>query len=137
MSAQLQLQDPVRVRHNTYLPGCREYVILRVCARVRACPRIAAVRDEVRDETAQLIAEHGEAGRPGLAVVLVGERPDSATYVKMKERAAAECGFLSIKEVTSAHTGLQLRLRTGLVRWLDSWLTLGGCAGAGRGRRGG
>ena len=27
---------------------------------------------------------------PGLAVVLVGNRPDSATYVRMKKKAAAE-----------------------------------------------
>ena len=33
---------------------------------------------------------------PGLAVVLVGERPDSATYVRMKKKAAAEIGFHSI-----------------------------------------
>ena len=32
---------------------------------------------------------------PGLAVVLVGGRQDSATYVRMKKEAAAECGFES------------------------------------------
>jgi 5,10-methylene-tetrahydrofolate dehydrogenase/methenyl tetrahydrofolate cyclohydrolase len=31
--------------------------------------------------------------RPGLAVVLVGSRPDSATYVRMKKRACAEAGI--------------------------------------------
>ena len=33
---------------------------------------------------------------PGLAVVLVGQRTASATYVRMKKRAAAECGFHSV-----------------------------------------
>ena len=32
---------------------------------------------------------------PGLAVVLVGDRPDSRTYVRMKERACEECGLAS------------------------------------------
>eukprot|EP00501_MAST-03F_sp_TOSAG23-6_P000292 GSMAST32.ASY1.ANO1.299.1 assembled CDS len=59
-----------------------------------------AVREEVAAETAGLKAKHGDAaGTPGLAVVLVGARPDSATYVNMKEKASAECGFKSIKEV--------------------------------------
>jgi 5,10-methylene-tetrahydrofolate dehydrogenase/methenyl tetrahydrofolate cyclohydrolase len=33
---------------------------------------------------------------PGLAVVLVGARSDSATYVNMKKKAAAEAGFHSV-----------------------------------------
>lgn len=31
---------------------------------------------------------------PGLAVVLVGSRTDSATYVRMKKKACAEAGIL-------------------------------------------
>eukprot|EP00941_MAST-03F_sp_MAST-3F-sp1_P000771 g771.t1 len=58
-----------------------------------------AVRDEVAAETASLKEKYGAEGTPGLAVVLVGERPDSATYVNMKEKASAECGFKSVKEV--------------------------------------
>lgn len=38
--------------------------------------------------TEELVASHGV--RPGLAVVLVGQRTDSATYVRMKKKAAAE-----------------------------------------------
>lgn len=34
--------------------------------------------------------------RPGLAVVLVGNRPDSATYVRMKKKAAAEVNIFSL-----------------------------------------
>ena len=45
-----------------------------------------AVRAEVATETAKLKLTHGAAGTPGLAVLLVGERADSATYVRMKEK---------------------------------------------------
>ena len=40
-------------------------------------------------------AKTGKA--PGLAVVLVGERKDSATYVRMKKQAAKECGIVSLE----------------------------------------
>ena len=63
------------------------------------------VRDEVAAESASLHAKYGDAGIPGLAVVLVGARPDSATYVKMKEKASAECGFHSVKEVLPEDVG--------------------------------
>jgi 5,10-methylene-tetrahydrofolate dehydrogenase/methenyl tetrahydrofolate cyclohydrolase len=33
---------------------------------------------------------------PGLAVVLVGSRTDSATYVRMKKKACAEAGILDL-----------------------------------------
>ena len=41
-----------------------------------------------------LLSEHGVT--PGLAVVLVGNRTDSRTYVRMKRRAADEVGFHSV-----------------------------------------
>ena len=49
-----------------------------------------AIRDEVRQKTAELTA----AGvRPGLAVVLVGDDPASAVYVRSKGRATQEAGM--------------------------------------------
>lgn len=54
----------------------------------------ASIRAECRVETEALIAEH--AVTPGLAVVIVGARPDSATYVRMKKKAAQEIGFHSV-----------------------------------------
>jgi len=54
----------------------------------------AQIRQEVRGETDALQSQHGVI--PGLAVVLVGNRTDSATYVRMKKRAAKEVGFYSI-----------------------------------------
>ena len=57
--------------------------------------KIAAdIRKEVKAQSAELSEQHGIV--PGLAVVLVGQRTDSATYVRMKKRAATECGFYSI-----------------------------------------
>jgi hypothetical protein len=54
----------------------------------------AAVRQEIKAVTDDLKAAHGVT--PGLAVVLVGNRTDSATYVRMKKKAAAEVGFYSV-----------------------------------------
>ena len=54
----------------------------------------ADIRAELSEEIKALEAEHGTT--PGLAVVLVGQRVDSATYVRMKKKAAAEIGIHSI-----------------------------------------
>lgn len=50
------------------------------------------IREELRLRVAGLTAARGRA--PGLAVVLVGARPDSATYVRMKKKACAEIGIV-------------------------------------------
>jgi 5,10-methylene-tetrahydrofolate dehydrogenase/methenyl tetrahydrofolate cyclohydrolase len=42
-----------------------------------------------------LVQKHGKA--PGLAVILVGERKDSQTYVRMKKKAAALVGIKSFE----------------------------------------
>lgn len=63
-----------------------------------------AVRTEVAEEVAELKTQFGDAGQPGLAVVLVGARKDSETYVNMKEKYAKECGFHSVKENLAADT---------------------------------
>ena len=57
----------------------------------------AQVRAEVREQAEELQRTHGVV--PGLAVVLVGNRTDSQTYVRMKKRAAAEVGFHSVDRV--------------------------------------
>ncbi len=49
------------------------------------------VRDEVKAGVAAFRAEHGRA--PGLHVVLVGDDPASAVYVRNKEAAAQEVGM--------------------------------------------
>ena len=54
----------------------------------------ADIRAEIKAEVAAMRAEYGRV--PGLATVLVGERPDSQTYVRMKKRACAEVGITSL-----------------------------------------
>lgn len=51
------------------------------------------VRVEVKEKVAKRIA--AGKSQPGLATVLVGDRIDSATYVKMKQQACAELGMIS------------------------------------------
>ena len=52
----------------------------------------AGIRQEIADQAARLPV------KPGLAVILVGNDPASETYVRMKEKAALECGFKSVLE---------------------------------------
>ncbi|MBX3181850.1 MAG: bifunctional methylenetetrahydrofolate dehydrogenase/methenyltetrahydrofolate cyclohydrolase FolD [Polyangiaceae bacterium] len=51
----------------------------------------ATVRREVAQEAARFRERFGRA--PGLSVVLAGDDPASAVYVRNKEAAAKECGF--------------------------------------------
>jgi len=55
----------------------------------------AAIRREVRAETEILAAKAGRP--PGLAVILVGEDPASATYVRNKGKACEEVGIRSVQ----------------------------------------
>ena len=54
-----------------------------------------AIAQEIRSEAAQAAADlHARHGvTPGLAVVLVGDNPASAVYVRNKERACREAGI--------------------------------------------
>jgi len=54
-----------------------------------------AVRDELKAEVAQLEQKTGK--KPALAVVLVGTRKDSQTYVRMKTKACEELGIRSVQ----------------------------------------
>ncbi len=53
----------------------------------------AQIRSEIKAEVEQMKAAIGKV--PGLAAVLVGERKDSQTYVRMKKKACAEVGIAS------------------------------------------
>ncbi len=55
--------------------------------------RAAALRAEVALGVADFVTAHGRA--PGLTVVLVGEDPASAVYVRSKGKATAEAGMIS------------------------------------------
>jgi methylenetetrahydrofolate dehydrogenase (NADP+)/methenyltetrahydrofolate cyclohydrolase len=62
-------------------------------ARVRDGVPIA---DAIRAEVAARVAEHRKQGRqPGLAVVIVGDNPASAVYVRAKGKACEEAGMYS------------------------------------------
>jgi len=56
-----------------------------------------AIAKEVREEVKEKVAKRVAAGKPkpGLATVLVGERVDSMTYVRMKQKACADLGMNS------------------------------------------
>ncbi|MCB0190566.1 MAG: bifunctional methylenetetrahydrofolate dehydrogenase/methenyltetrahydrofolate cyclohydrolase FolD [Anaerolineae bacterium] len=53
----------------------------------------ATIRGEIKTEVEAMQAQHDKV--PGLATVLVGERKDSQTYVRMKKKACAEVGIAS------------------------------------------
>lgn len=53
----------------------------------------AAIREEIAATVRLLKEKHGKV--PGLAVVIVGERKDSQTYVRMKRKACEEVGIAS------------------------------------------
>lgn len=53
----------------------------------------AAIRAELKEETAAFVAEKGVT--PGLAVIIVGEDPASQVYVRNKHKACLEVGYRS------------------------------------------
>ena len=68
----------------------------------------AEVRAEVGEVVKEMRAKHGIS--PGLAVVLIGDDPASAVYVRMKERAAIEAGMVSETVSISPLTPRRTRL---------------------------
>jgi methylenetetrahydrofolate dehydrogenase (NADP+)/methenyltetrahydrofolate cyclohydrolase len=65
-----------------------------------------ALAKEIRQDLAKLVARHQEAGRrpPCLAVVLVGDDPASASYIKGKQRACGRVGMESVERLLPAST---------------------------------
>jgi methylenetetrahydrofolate dehydrogenase (NADP+) / methenyltetrahydrofolate cyclohydrolase len=65
----------------------------------------AGIAQKVHEESKQRIASLAKRGfRPGLAVILVGEDPASRTYVRSKDKKAAELGLHSVKHELPADT---------------------------------
>ncbi|MCX8072493.1 MAG: bifunctional methylenetetrahydrofolate dehydrogenase/methenyltetrahydrofolate cyclohydrolase FolD [Candidatus Binatia bacterium] len=62
------------------------------------------VREQVRQQVLEFESHHGMP--PGLATVLVGSDPASATYVRSKRRACAEVGIASFPYELHEHTTL-------------------------------
>lgn len=65
----------------------------------------AKLRERVAAQVARLKAEHGIT--PGLAVVLVGEDPASAVYVRSKGKQTVEAGMKSFEHKLPAETSEQ------------------------------
>ncbi|MEE2677507.1 MAG: bifunctional methylenetetrahydrofolate dehydrogenase/methenyltetrahydrofolate cyclohydrolase FolD [Myxococcota bacterium] len=65
-----------------------------------------ALAKGIRSDLAQRIATHNEAGHraPCLAVVLVGDDPASASYIKGKQRACGRIGMESVEHRLPAST---------------------------------
>jgi len=62
----------------------------------------AAIRSELTQQISLLppsTASSPPGSRPGLAVMLVGQRRDSQTYVRMKQKACHDCGMNSFLRV--------------------------------------
>jgi methylenetetrahydrofolate dehydrogenase (NADP+)/methenyltetrahydrofolate cyclohydrolase len=66
-----------------------------------------ALANQIRDELAQAVARHRADGRraPVLAVVLVGDDPASASYIKGKRRACERIGMGSVERRLPASAG--------------------------------
>ena len=62
----------------------------------------AELRGRIGKAVAELKSAHGVT--PGLAVVLVGEDPASAVYVRNKAKQTAEAGMLSLEHKLPAST---------------------------------
>ena len=60
---------------------------------IRGQPIADEIRREAAEGAAEMRAKHGAA--PGIAVLLVGDDPASAVYVRLKRRAAEEAGMYS------------------------------------------
>ncbi len=82
----------------------------------------AKVQEEVRQGVAAMLAEYGVV--PGLATVLVGDDPASATYVRSKQRMCEELGIRSIGHHLPADS-TQEEVE-GLVRQLNADPTVNG-----------
>jgi 5,10-methylene-tetrahydrofolate dehydrogenase/methenyl tetrahydrofolate cyclohydrolase len=54
------------------------------------------IRAELKLRVEEVKAQNPGAMSPGLCAIIVGGRKDSETYVRLKQKAAEECGFVSI-----------------------------------------
>lgn len=69
----------------------------------------AQIKEQVAAETERLQQQTGKV--PGLAVVLVGEDPASAVYVKNKNKTCEKMGFQSFSHTLSADTEEKVLLK--------------------------
>ncbi len=72
----------------------RKFATLKMAQLIDGTAIAAQIRKELKMSVADISEQFGVT--PGLAVVLVGARRDSATYVRMKKKACAEIGMASV-----------------------------------------
>lgn len=77
------------------------------------------IRAELARELAGAALAGDAAHPPGLAVLLVGSRKDSQTYVRMKQKACAECGMASFLRTYENVDAVDLEAR--LLAQIDDW----------------
>mmetsp|Transcript_53107 Transcript_53107/g.119414 ORF Transcript_53107/g.119414 Transcript_53107/m.119414 type:complete len:380 (+) Transcript_53107:1-1140(+) len=87
----------LRVSQRRRRPG----ILMAEAAKAEVDPKVIdgtgiskKIRQQIKEQVDVLKVQHGVT--PGLGVILVGERPDSATYVRMKKKASDEAGFHSV-----------------------------------------
>ncbi|KAL7549771.1 hypothetical protein ACHAWF_015450 [Thalassiosira exigua] len=80
-----------------------------------------SIASAVRSELAEKLASLGsDDSRPGLAVMLVGQRKDSQTYVRMKQKACADCGMDSfLEEYKDVESATEEDLLAKIAAWND------------------
>ena len=65
----------------------------------------STVRAEVKQSALEIASRYGV--QPGLAVVIVGSRPDSETYVRNKIKACGDCAIQSFKHALPEHASAE------------------------------
>lgn len=89
----LQLNGKTRRMKKETMRAKRNVLVRAQAEKIDGKAIAAKVRQEVQEEVRQMKAATGRV--PGLAVVLVGNRKDSETYVRNKKKACEEAGIQS------------------------------------------
>ena len=76
------------------LPMCTDNICALITVFIPGNAISAQIKSELKVSVAELQAQFGVT--PGLAVILVGDRRDSATYVRSKKKACLDLGIKSI-----------------------------------------
>jgi len=66
-----------------------------MCTRIDGAKVAKDIREKLKEEVERMELKEDDV-KPGLAIVLVGNRTDSATYVRFKKKACDEIGIVNI-----------------------------------------
>ncbi|RHY20540.1 hypothetical protein DYB37_008116 [Aphanomyces astaci] len=84
----------IRIKHVEVVDSNSHFAIMTIIIDGKAIG--ATILEELKAEVQKNVAEHADYVVPGLAVVLVGDRKDSATYVRMKKKACEQLGYRTV-----------------------------------------